>query len=524
MLTTREPAAPALLAPPPSAPSGRPPWRAWAAASARWLGVWALAWVVTLVVCALLLHPPAAHLAALARYLVVGGVTSVLLGAAALWLTASGPLASVRVRFAIPAVLTALIISFNVLLVARLMFLSDADSLLVLDILLFSAVVGVALSSSVSGAVAAAIRRVEAGARRVAGGDYGFRLTAGDVSGANELVRLGAWFNQMAASVEEAFARQRKAERERRQVIAALSHDLRTPLASIRALIEAVTDGVVTDPAVVARYQRTIDMEVRHLSVLIDDLFELARLEAIPPGRPGPRLELVALDDLISDQLEAMSAQAAQRGIQLTGEVTGELPPVRVDARQVHRLLANLVQNALAHTPSGGRVAVHAAVRDGRVARDPSRAASLDDPTAAPVVLVRVADTGEGIPANDLPHVFEPMYRGETSRRRDTGAPPQSDASALDRAPPPASGAGLGLAIARRVVEAHDGQIWAESPLSSEARSLVRGPASGGDRDTGPGRANGAEWGDLALGDSAAGAAPGTCISFTLPVHRSAAP
>jgi signal transduction histidine kinase len=446
----------------------------------------------------------------------------VLLGAAALWLTASGPLAGVRVRFAVPAILTALIISFNVLLVARLMFLSDADSLLVLDILLFSVVVGVALSSSVSGAVATAIRRVEAGARRVAGGDYGFRLPPGDVSGANELVRLGAWFNQMAASVEDAFTRQRRAERERRQVIAALSHDLRTPLASIRALIEAVTDGVVTDPAMVARYQRTIGMEVRHLSVLIDDLFELARLEAISPGRPGPQLELVALDDLISDLLEAMSAQAAQRGIRLSGEVAGELPPVHVDARQMHRLLANLVQNALAHTPPGGRVTVHASVRASapddahRHARGDARGDPLahpsGGPTAAPVVLVRVLDTGEGIPASDLPNIFAPMYRGVPDPR-----------------PPLAAGAGLGLAIARGVVEAHGGQIWAESPLPPASLTLLGAPALERDRDTGPARAidplqGDPAPGDPAPGDPAVGAASGTCISFTLPVQRHPTP
>src|SRR6185437_630267 len=148
-----------------------------------------------------------------------------------------------------------------------------------------------------------------------------------ELGGGAELARLGRWFNQMAASVEMAFARQARAERERRQLIAAISHDLRTPLASVRAMSEAISDGVASDAATVARYQRTILAEVRHLSLLIDDLFELSRLEAGAPADLGLRFEAVALEDVISDALEALGEQAHARGVTLTGRVAGELPP-----------------------------------------------------------------------------------------------------------------------------------------------------------------------------------------------------
>jgi signal transduction histidine kinase len=500
MLTTHKPSGRALLAAPQVTRAWRPRWRAWLGASTRWLAAWALAWAVALLLCVLLLHPSASDLMDLAIYFLAGGAASVLVGAAALWLTAAGPLAGVRVKFAVPAVLTALIISFNVLLVGQLMFISGSDSLLVLDILIFSVVVAVALSTSVSGTMASAIRRIEAGARRVAGGEYNFRLPRGDLGGSSELAQLGEWFNQMAASVEDAFARQQRAERERRQVIAALSHDLRTPLASIRALIEAITDGVVSDPAMVARYQQTISAQSRHLSVLIDDLFELARLEASTPDQPGLHLELVAPDDLISDTLEAMRAQADRRGVCLSGQVTGELPPVRVDVRRVHRLLANLVQNSLAHTPPGGRVAIRAAVRH--------------EAGGARAVLVQVLDSGEGIAAHDLPHIFEPMYRGEASRRRATTNCEPGERAGQESGPLPESGAGLGLAIARRLVEAHGGQIWAESPLAPETTVLL---CASDPEQTVCAAQPYAKERHTACG-------PGTCVSFTLPLQRSSAP
>jgi signal transduction histidine kinase len=493
---------------------GHPRWRPWLAAIGRWTAIWGVAFVVTLGALAITLRPPVAHLVLLAQYLLIGGVGSVCVGSAALWLTDVGRIGGVRVKFAVPALLTALIISFNVMLVAHEMFLSAADGTLVLDMLIFSVLLAVALSSSISGTIATAIRRIEAGARQIAAGQYNVRLPEHELGGATELSQLGRWFNKMAASVEDAFASRQRAEQERRRVVVAVSHDLRTPLASVQAMVEAISDGVVTDPDVVARYQRTIRSEVRHLSVLIDDLFELSRLEAGLPADGGLQREPVALDDLISDTLEAMHGQASQRGIRLGGRVEGNLPVVTVDAARIHRVLSNLVQNALCHTPPGGRIAIHAQV--------------WQAPNVADQVLVRVVDSGEGIAARDLPHIFEPTYRGEPSRRWDAAREGERGQSLVtDRAAPVACGAGLGLTIARGLIEAHGGSISAESPISQETAALLCADDMAGEEAAGdatyPPAAEGMNpstvWSPLADTHErlAPPAGPGTCISFTLP-------
>jgi len=376
-------------------------------------------------------------------------------------------------------ILTAVVISVNVMIVARLMFLAESDSVLVLAILVFGVVLAVTVSTSLAEATSSALQRLEASARQMAAGEYSVRVPQEDLGGGAEVGRLGRWFNQMAASVEGAFERQRRAERERRQIVAALSHDLRTPLASIRAMIEAITDGVVTEPETVDRYHRTIRGEVRHLSALIEDLFELARLEALPDSGTALRREVVSLEDVISDTLEAMQGQASARGVCLSGGIDGELPPIAVDTRQIHRVLTNLVQNSLRHTRSGGHVAIRASCV--RAASDAGRRR----------IIVRVVDDGNGIADADLPYIFEPTFRGERSRRRD-GA----DGHTADRAGnSSATGAGLGLAIARGLVEAHGGAITAESPLSQASAALLSN-----------GNAHRALMG------------PGTCLTVSLPL------
>jgi len=227
----------------------------------------------------------------------------------------------------------------------------------------------------------------------------------------------------MAGQLQAADQKQRDLDRLRRNLIAWAGHDLRTPLASIRAIVEALADGMVQDPDTVDRYLHTAQRDIRSLSLLIDDLFELAQLEA-----GGLRLEILpnSLSDLISDTLESFSELAARQGVTLEGSVGPGVDPVPLDARQIGRVLANLVGNALRHTPSGGEVQVQA-----RRTADGAQ--------------VEVRDTGEGIKAEDLPYLFERFYRSETSRSRATG------------------GAGLGLAIAKGIVEAHGGQIGVES-------------------------------------------------------------
>jgi signal transduction histidine kinase len=179
----------------------------------------------------------------------------------------------------------------------------------------------------------------------------------------------------------------------------------------------------VEDPETVQRYLNTAQRDIRSLSSLIDDLFEMSQLDA-----GGIQLELAAgsIADLISDTIESFSEPARRQGITLTGSVSPGTDPVRMDVQRMGRVLSNLVSNALRHTPSGGQVSICAAAVPGGVR-------------------VEVEDNGEGICAEDLPHVFDRFYRGEKSRSRATG------------------GSGLGLAIARGIVRAHGGEIGVES-------------------------------------------------------------
>jgi len=250
------------------------------------------------------------------------------------------------------------------------------------------------------------------------------------VQGQDEIAALAGAFNQMALQLEAAAAKQREVERLRSDLIAWVGHDLQTPLASIRAILEALADGMVDDPASVKRYLETAQRDVRSLSLLIDDLFQMAQIDA-----GGLRLERApaALSDLISDTLESFSALAARQGVKLEGSAEADVDPVLMDTPRVGRVLNNLVNNALRHTPSGGSVEVRAL----RTARG---------------VEVVVADTGEGIRAEDMDFVFERFYRGEKSRSRATG------------------GAGLGLAISRGIIEAHGGEIRLESDPGAGAR------------------------------------------------------
>lgn len=417
----------------------------WLRMSLSWAALVVFVLVVTIAVLLVKMKPTASDATHLALYLALSGGIALGAGQVAFWLADATRIGGFRLKLAIPSVLTAIIIGFNVIMISRLMFLSAEDSELVLAFLAFGTAIALVFAWSVAGQVSRAIARIEAGARRIAAGDYGWRIENADAWGATEVSRLAYWFNSMAASIEEAFERRDNAEAERRQVIAALSHDLRTPLASVRAMIEAIDDGIVSDPATIRRYQRTIRSEVGHLSALMDDLFELSRLES---GAQTLHRERVALEDILSDALEGQREHAEQAHIKLIASAEGELPAVLLDARQIQRVINNLLQNALRHTPTGGAIVLHAAplLHTGKSAG----------------VVVQVIDTGEGIAAHDLPHIFEHTYRGEVSRRRSADSQDET-----------AAHAGLGLAIAQKIVVAHGGSIRAISPIDPEARALL---------------------------------------------------
>ena len=185
----------------------------------------------------------------------------------------------------------------------------------------------------------------------------------------------------------------------------------------------------------------------------MDDLFELSRLES---GALTLQLDKVAIEDILSDALEGKREQAEQANVTLVGCAEPTLPLTPLDPRQIQRVIDNLLQNALRHTPAGGSIMLHAAT-----------VCERGLPTG---VVVQVIDTGEGIAARDLPHIFERTYRGEASRRRSPGSPGSPGTSGRTYA-----NAGLGLAIAQRIVAAHGGSICAVSPLDAEAATLLQG-------------------------------------------------
>jgi len=237
------------------------------------------------------------------------------------------------------------------------------------------------------------------------------------------LVALAVAGAALAAALAVRLAMEERMRRDveavRRQLIAAASHDLRTPLASLRLLVDSIDDGVATGETR-ERYLREIRTHVAVLSDLIEDLFELSRIEA---GDISWAMAQVELGELIGDTVAAMRAPAEQKGVRLSAELPASGVLAEVNAEKVQRVLFNLIQNAIRHTPADGTVTVRARSDHGEVE-------------------VEVADDGEGVAAVDRDHVFDAFYRGDEARGD--------------------GGAGLGLAISRAIVEAHGGRIWLE--------------------------------------------------------------
>ena len=204
-------------------------------------------------------------------------------------------------------------------------------------------------------------------------------------------------------------------------------------------MIEALADGVVTEPENVRRYYKTISSQIGNLSGLIDDLFELSQLDT---EQIKLNLEPINMNDLLSDVVESMQAQARARGVSLVGIFSEDLPLIKAELAKIQRALFNLVQNAIRHTSADGSI-------------------SIATKTVPEGIQVDVVDTGEGISSEDLPRVFDQFFRSEKSRSRETG------------------GSGLGLAITKRIIEAHQGRIWVESQVGQGTRFSFVLPAAG---------------------------------------------
>lgn len=386
----------------------------------RFLSGVILALSITLLIFVLLMQPPLVAFQDMTLFLSGTAILSVVAGYSAYrfgWINRSR-----RLRWTLLGsyVLSSVLTFINVWVTARLMFINPHDLTLATILLIFAAGIAMTLSYFLSSTVIDNISALNLGAQAIARGQLNARVA---VTGRDEVAQLAHSFNDMADQLEEAARRKDELDSMRRDLIAWVGHDLRTPLASVRAIVEALADGVVEDRPTVERYLRTAKRDIGSLSALIDDLFDMAQLDA-----GGMKLDRQpnSLSDLISDTIETFTALATEKGVQLGGQVAGNVDPVVMDARLIGRVLANLVGNAVRHTPAGGAVRVTAQGSAGGVQ-------------------VHVTDNGEGIRQEDLPRIFERFYRGEKSRSRATG------------------GAGLGLAIAKSIVEAHDGTIAVQS-------------------------------------------------------------
>jgi signal transduction histidine kinase len=287
--------------------------------------------------------------------------------------------------------------------------------------LLAAGLVAVFVSLLLSRGVVAPVKTLTVASQRIADGHYAERV---QVPGSDELGQLSHSFNQMAEKLEQV-------ETMRRQLIGDVSHELRTPLTAIKGSMEGLLDGVL--PAAPETYQR-IHQEADRLARLVDDLQELSRVEA---GAFALDPQPVAVSTLVETTLKRFSTQARAQQIEISSDLPVGLPPVLADQDRITQVLTNLVGNALQYTPDGGKVTIQAA----RYEAD---------------VHISVADTGVGIPAEHLPHLFTRFYRVDKSRSRQAGG-----------------GSGIGLTIARHLVEAHGGRIWAESGGQGQGSKFI---------------------------------------------------
>jgi len=317
--------------------------------------------------------------------------------------------------------------TLGVCAIALLMFVSAHDAFTMAVLLVFA---GGLTAYSASVLAAGVMRDVDALSAAVTAVGEGQRDVEIQTGADDELAGLAAAAERMTQRLAETESERAGAEGARRDLIAAVSHDLRTPLTSLRLLADAIEDGVA-DAHTTARYRRQMSVHIASLSSLVEDLFELSRLEA---GEIRWSMQRVALDELVAETVEAMRPQAEDRSVAVLAAVNESVGAARADPEKVQRVLFNLIQNAIRHTPADGSVTV---------------AAELNGST----VEVEVADTGEGLAPEDRERAFEPFYRGGAGAARS------------------GDGTGLGLAICRAIVEAHGGRIWfADSPMGARVR------------------------------------------------------
>jgi len=330
---------------------------------------------------------------------------------------------SLRLTLSIMSLITSGIILINVWILSQLMFVDSHYVSLTGTVLIFTGLIALTFSYFISKAMTDRLSDLSEASACLARGELTTRL---DVKGNDEIAHLTETFNLMATRLQEIDDQKKALEQIRRDLIAWVSHDLRTPLTSMRVMLEAMNDGIITDEETQKRYIQTSLTEIAHLNTLINDLFEMAKLDV---GHIQLEYQPTSISDLISDTIGSMSAKAQKKSIKITGSVETDDDIVNMATDKIQRVLYNLVQNAILYTPQNETINITAKQTN-------------------QIIQIDVQNTGVTIDKDTLPKLFESFYRGEKSRAKN-----EDDER----------GTGLGLAIARGIIEAHGGEIWATS-------------------------------------------------------------
>lgn len=363
---------------------------------------------------------------------IFAAVAAVVVGAAVVLGRWTSRLSSLHTAMLLTAVGAVAAAATAIVASASAMFISGHDLRLVLVALGLGVALGVVLAATVARPLEADLHAIRDTARRVAAGERDVRT---GVARADEVGALAAALDEMVDRLSRAEAERARMEHARRQLLASVGHDLRTPLTSLRGAIEAVEDGLVDDPA---RYLAAMRADVALLGSLVDDLFLLSRIES---GALELQVEQVDLAELADEAAEVgvLTARARGRDVAVVPVVPGPVP-VQGAPRELGRVLRNLVDNAVRHAPDGTTVRVEVSAGDDGGAH------------------VRVRDDGAGFPPELVDRAFESFVRADEARTRDGG------------------GAGLGLAIARGLVEAHRGTVVAHPGPGGHVEVLLPGP------------------------------------------------
>jgi signal transduction histidine kinase len=395
---------------------------------------------VGLIVAQVTMAPPRSEMVSLAAYLAASGTAAGVVGWLALNSTWAAEHLTLRSKAFVGSIVGGFMGLFNVLLIARLMFISTSHDLYVLAAAIgFSVVVMAAFSLTVASSVAQRVEMISDAVRALAEGRKGPDLTTHET---DEVARLAEDVERLSAKLDASEQERARLDQQRVDLTAAISHDLRTPLASVRAMAEALAEGVIEEDQERNRYYALMQREVERLDRMIGDLFDLAQIDS---GALRLEKRLLPLQEIVSEVVEGMRPQAERAGIDLQFVPPDvDLPDVPLDGSRFERAVSNLVRNAIQHTSKGGEIRA-AVAHEGRW------------------VTLNVTDNGEGFDAAQAEHVWDRFYRGDKSRGRKGSV---------------GDGAGLGLSIVRGFVEAHGGEVACTSSPGAGATFTLRLPVA----------------------------------------------